>query len=435
MNSTATRVRLIQCQIEILKATILAGELVEHRADWLKNAKTVVRDKTGRFASKAASIKEDAQAVVKTGGDILNISADAISNMVKDPGFRKRAGLSASAMIGKSIGNLVAQAKIFPGLEAQIDKLIKEQEKKLQDIYGKDNNALSQAFKKVKLPQPPKDAPLKDKLEFQAARYKAFEETLESPYHRTTLDDVAAVAKASVPLAVGIGLNIGVDIAIPFLLGNPLPLGILAATSVASYAASEAASFGVKKLLDKSELTDNQKMVADVAVRVLAGGAVSGAASKVAGNIAEKAAADAAASKNLFFWAQSLDNQAPDLIFKDSEELADQLLRQEVVSKIYEVSGKKITLPSSTSEVTVRLDKSKFAIEVVSTDKDQVGRSAPVVIYGNLPKEFSSEWVENSSAKIRDIVANKLNRTLDENAATAIEEWFTKALKKKRWSF
>lgn len=81
------------------------------------------------------------------------------------------------------------------------------------------------------------------------------------------------------------------------LLGNPLSLGALVATSVVSYAASEGASFGAKKLLNKTGLTDNQKMVADLAVRILAGAAVSGAASKVAGSIAEKKAAEVAAKK------------------------------------------------------------------------------------------------------------------------------------------
>ena len=40
---------------------------------------------------------------------------------------------------------------------------------------------------------------------------------------------------------------------------------------------------------------------------------------------------------DLYFWAQSLDNQAPDLILKDEEELSDDKLRQELVSNIYEI--------------------------------------------------------------------------------------------------
>jgi hypothetical protein len=290
MKDISAQVQLIQCHIAILQALITCGELVEYDANWLPNAKKVVRDKSGRFASRAAQIKEDATALAQTGGQLLDISADAISNMVKDPGFRERAGLQTSAMMGKAIGNLVAQAKIFPGLEKEIDKLIKEQEKKLTDIYGKDNDALNQAFRKTKLPQPPKDASFKDKLEFQVARYKAYEDTLKNPQHRTTLDDVAAVGKAAVPVAAGIGLNLAVDLAVPLLLGNPLSLGALAAVSVASYAASELASFGTKKLLDKTGLSDTQKVIADIAVRILAGAAVSGAASKVAGNIAAKEA-------------------------------------------------------------------------------------------------------------------------------------------------
>jgi phosphopantetheinyl transferase (holo-ACP synthase) len=90
-------------------------------------------------------------------------------------------------------------------------------------------------------------------------------------------------------------LNITMDLAASVLLGTPLPLGLLAAASVASYVASEVASFEAKKFLDKSELTDNQKMVADLAVRILAGATVSGVAHKVAGNIAAKEAEKKAA--------------------------------------------------------------------------------------------------------------------------------------------
>jgi hypothetical protein len=402
MNSTSTRIQLIQCQIEIAKAMLLCGELVEYDAKWLKNAKTVVRDKSGKFASKAASIKEDAEAIAKSSGDILNISADAIGQMVKDPGFRKRAGLEASAMIGKSIGNLVAQAKIFPGLEKQVDKLIAEQEKKLADIYGKDNNALAQSFRKTKLPQPKKDASFKEKLEFQAARYKAYEDTLKNPQHRTNLDDVAAIGKAAVPVAAGLGLNLAIDLAVPLLLGNPLSLGALAAASVASYAASEAASFGTKKLLDKTELTDNQKMVADIAVRILAGAAVSGAASKVAGSIAEKKAAEVAAKKAA---------EEAELAKKAAEE-ADSAIKQAIKKKIPKFpDGVTETIIESTDNHTMvsysfDVDGVRTDLFVNHVDKDNF-TTFSFDVAGDMDMKTSL------SKKTKKMIALKLRRTFD----------------------
>lgn len=134
---------------------------------------------------------------------------------------------------------------------------------------------------------------------------------------------------------------------------------------------------------------------------------------------------------NLFFWAQSLDNQAPDLILKDSEELSDPLDRQQVISQIYEVPGIKKTLPLATSEITVRFSDPKFVVEALPTEKDQANRSAPIVIYGELPEEFSRDWIESSCTNISKIVSKELNRTLSEDAVTAIQVWFTEILEEK----
>ena len=139
--------------------------------------------------------------------------------------------------------------------------------------------------------------------------------------------------------------------------------------------------------------------------------------------------------KNLFFWAQSLDNQAPDLIFKDREELTDDFIRRQIVAEIYEVPGEKIKLTSGnseSSEVTIRFTDPKFVIEAVPLEKDEANRLAPVVIYGELPEELSSDWVEGSCTKIREVLAHKLNRNLNADTVTTIKEWFTSALEEKK---
>jgi hypothetical protein len=348
MLNTSTQVQLIQCQLKILETLILADGLVEYDANWLKNAGSVMRDGSGRFARKAQSVKEDVTALAVGSGELLKISASEISAMVKDPAFRERAGLSSSMLIGQSIGNLVAKAKIFPGLSAEIDKMIAQQEKKLADIYGDDNTALAQAFRKSKLPKPPKDASMKEKMEFYVARYQAYDDAMKSPeFYRTpiipvetAMDTIAKVAKASVPVAVGIGLNLAVDLAIPLLLGNPLSLGVLAATSVVSYGVSEAASWGTQKALDKTGLNKTQKTIADIAVRILAGAAVSGVASKVVGNMAEKKAAEVATKKaaeegaKRVETAKKLEKEVEDeLAKKSTRETARRVAERDAASK------------------------------------------------------------------------------------------------------
>jgi len=136
--------------------------------------------------------------------------------------------------------------------------------------------------------------------------------------------------------------------------------------------------------------------------------------------------------KNLVFWAQSLDNKAPDLIFRNNEQLTNNSERKQIISEIYEFSGKKLEFPSPNSEVTIRFSDPKFVIETVPIEKDQANRLAPIVIYGELQEDFSSVWIEDSCSEIREVVAHKLNRTLNEDALTKIQEWFNSVLEAKK---
>ena len=132
---------------------------------------------------------------------------------------------------------------------------------------------------------------------------------------------------------------------------------------------------------------------------------------------------------NLFFWAQSLDNQSPDLIFKDREKIDNQSTAQKIVSEIYALSGKRKEL---SSEVKVRFNHSNFVIEAIPTEKDEKDRLAPIVIYGEFPKENFSEWIEASCDSIREVVGDNLKRTLKENTLLKINEWFDEVLKARK---
>lgn len=135
--------------------------------------------------------------------------------------------------------------------------------------------------------------------------------------------------------------------------------------------------------------------------------------------------------KDLCFWAQSLDNQSPDVIFKGGEELSDDELRQKLVSEIYEVPKSNIQILTTDSSVTVRCSYLKFVIEAIPTEKDQVNRLAPIIIYGVLPNDWSEVWVKDICSEIENFVSSKLNRTLDGSALVAIQNWLNETLKKK----
>lgn len=141
---------------------------------------------------------------------------------------------------------------------------------------------------------------------------------------------------------------------------------------------------------------------------------------------------------SLFFWAQSLDNQAPDLIFKDGEELSDDESRQNLVSEIYAIPRSNSKVLSADSTVTIRYSDPRFVIEAIPTEKDQANRLAPIVIYGSLPsvsKETDDgalkESVSEVCNEIKSFVSNTLKRTLDDSALLAIHDWLYETLKKK----
>lgn len=136
--------------------------------------------------------------------------------------------------------------------------------------------------------------------------------------------------------------------------------------------------------------------------------------------------------KNLSFWAQSLDNQAPDIIFRDGEELLDDDARQKLVSEIYEIPKSNIKRFSTDSDFTVRCRYPKFVIEAIPTEKDQIDRLAPIVIYGVLPNDWSEIWVQDVCNEIEDFVSSRLKRTLDRSTITAIQDWLNETLKKKK---
>lgn len=135
--------------------------------------------------------------------------------------------------------------------------------------------------------------------------------------------------------------------------------------------------------------------------------------------------------KDLSFWAQSLDNQAPDVIFKDGQELFDDELRQKLVSEIYDIPDSNTEVIPAESSVTVRYNYQKFVIEAIPAEKDQANRLAPIVIYGILPDDFSEFWIKDVCNEIEIFVSERLKRTFDKSVSVAINDWLHKILKKK----
>ena len=145
--------------------------------------------------------------------------------------------------------------------------------------------------------------------------------------------------------------------------------------------------------------------------------------------------------KNLSFWAQSLDNKSPDIIFRDGKELHDDESRQKLVSEIYAVPKNKAETLSLKSLVNIRYSNQRFVIEVIPTEKDQVNRLSPVVVYGQFidplnvaDKEWvgDEQWINDVCDEISIFVSDRIKRTLDDVTLETIRNVLKETLKKKR---
>lgn len=138
---------------------------------------------------------------------------------------------------------------------------------------------------------------------------------------------------------------------------------------------------------------------------------------------------------DLSFWAQSLDNQSPDIIFQNGQELSDDELRRKLVSEIYEVPRNNVEVSPTDSSIAIRYSHTKFVIEAIPEEKDQANRLAPVIIYGELPDEWDNwngQWAKEVCHEIKKFVSIELRRTLDSGVLRDIEDGLDKIAKKKR---
>jgi tetratricopeptide (TPR) repeat protein len=262
----------------IVQSLLQAEAAKEYKADWLKNADTVIRDGGGKFAKKGASVAQsvvDTTAILKQGFDL---TGDMIQSLVKDPEFRKRAGIATGLPMAKLISNLATQARLNPKLTEKIDEWIATATKEFADQYGDDKNPMAQAIRSNKLAQPPKDASFNEKMEFRVAQYAAYKEALDSPKDFSKRDElIGKAATAAIPIGVSLAIALGFEVAIPLFLAQSVNW----ATVLSSVALGEAADFAVQKGMDKLEINNPALRIgASMVAGILAGGLVTGVNNK-----------------------------------------------------------------------------------------------------------------------------------------------------------
>lgn len=114
----------------------------------------------------------------------------------------------------------------------------------------------------------------------------------------------------------------------------------------------------------------------------------------------------------LTFWAQALDNKSPDHIGIGGEAVPpeDTFRREESVSLVSSVvKGGACVFQERGMQLTA--DDDKFVVEVPSLERDQAGRSAPIVCYGGYGAEIDDALAKEVCTGFHDF-AKRIGRTV-----------------------
>jgi hypothetical protein len=296
MSDTARLCELLQAHAQLLRVRIAAEGTKEYKADWLKNADTVVRDGSGKFAKKGTSsatpetptpgqpptVQEKVgQAVSDTkkvtsllleGGEV---TVEMLKKLLTDKDFRRRAGLEAGQTGAQAIKRLAEAAKVNPEFTKKLDSYINKFNQDLIKEYGDDGGAMAQAIRKHGN-LPPGDN-LQQRLELQVAKYRAMEDVLESPevYKKEDPKSFKSLSKKAIAVSLPIGVTLAIALAPEILLSAgaiSLPQFLI------SFAAGELANLGVEKIMDKLDVQNPvARFSIGMGVGILTGGIISNA--------------------------------------------------------------------------------------------------------------------------------------------------------------
>jgi hypothetical protein len=263
----------------------------EYDASWLKNTGEVMRDATGKFAKKGATVDTpqqpqagimpgtmqmpglgQAQQMTWTAMDMLQngseITGDLIQGLVQDPGFRQRAGLVAGLAGAKALEKILEKSKIDPRLEDKLNDFIAEATEKLADEYGDDKDPFAQAIRTAGTDEPPQGVPFQQRMEYDLAKYQAYTEALKNPKKYDKKKELMGKAvKASIPVVVYLGLTLGPEVIIGLAMKESLEAILVSA------AVGQAVSFGANKAMDKANIENVWVRAGiDLAIGIAAGG-------------------------------------------------------------------------------------------------------------------------------------------------------------------
>lgn len=130
------------------------------------------------------------------------------------------------------------------------------------------------------------------------------------------------------------------------------------------------------------------------------------------------------------FWAQALDNSSPDHIYMHGEPLSpsDSARRQEAVSLVSGVVKTGVRVFESHG-MSLTADEGHFVVEILSAQRDQAGRTAPLVCYGKYDSTMTASFGALVAGDLNDF-AERIGRSLQPGHFELARESFV-VLKKK----
>lgn len=128
-------------------------------------------------------------------------------------------------------------------------------------------------------------------------------------------------------------------------------------------------------------------------------------------------------------WAQALDNTSPDEI----EVPGDDMTREDAVAHVYRVieAGKRIHASKNVKLISYR---NQSVLEVISTVRDQAGRSAPIVCYIRHETSLTDNSASELAASVGQFGA-KIGRDLPEGYDVEIARAINALKKNSRTKF
>lgn len=266
----------VATQIVSLKVLILAEAAKEYEATWLKDAKTVLRDGTGRFAKKGNSTESNSS----SKEDSVQVDAKSISKSLRSSAFRREAGLSPGAAMDTVVNNIYGAKKDDSSFMDKFNELHDEIADELSEFFGKDNPELGKSIKKGGVPLPKNDS-LDNFLEFAIARYKICVDKLkkvteESETPQSSVDNqklLGETVNSAIPVAISVAIATLPSTLLPALAEGKFNWK----TVLLSAVIGQAANFAAQKGLDTAGINDPMiRDIASLVAGILAGGIIGG---------------------------------------------------------------------------------------------------------------------------------------------------------------